>query len=140
MATFHLPDGEDVCFLSLADIHMFHDSYALAEGNLPGLLDVGKLEGGLARPQNLLAYAQPRPDLVMLAAILWHGISEAHGYQDANKRTAFLAMTAFLLMNGVTLDVGEFDPALMILQWYHEQDVRPERMEAFLRVHCRWTS
>ena len=76
----------------------------------------------------------------MLAAILWHGIAEAHGYQDANKRTAFLAMTAFLLMNGVTLDVGEFDPALMILQWYHEQNVRPERMEAFLRVHCRWTS
>ncbi|AMY71940.1 type II toxin-antitoxin system death-on-curing family toxin [Frigidibacter mobilis] len=140
MPAFHLPDGEDVCFLELTDIHMFHDIYALAEGNLPGLLDVSKLEGGLARPRNLLAYDQPRPDLIKLAAILWHGISEAHGYQDANKRTAFLAMTAFLLMNGVTLDAGEFDPALMILQWYAQKDVRPDRMEAFLRAHCRWTT
>lgn len=62
------------------------------------LRDSGLLEGTLARPQNAFGYGEE--DLVVLAVRLLAGIAQSHAFEQGNKRTAFIAMVQFLIVNG----------------------------------------
>jgi death on curing protein len=76
----------------------------LAEhGGGEGLRDEGLLQSALARPQNLLAYSAPSPDLASLAAAYAYGIARNHPFVDGNKRTALIVARLFLLLNGMDL-------------------------------------
>lgn len=76
----------------------------LAEhGGGEGLRDEGLLKSALARPQNLLAYGAPPPDLADMAAAYAHGIARNHPFVDGNKRTALIVARLFLLLNGTDL-------------------------------------
>ncbi|MCA1565727.1 MAG: type II toxin-antitoxin system death-on-curing family toxin [Acidobacteria bacterium] len=76
----------------------------LAEhGGGEGVCDEGLLQSALARPQNLLAYGDPPPDLASLAAAYAYGIVHKHPFVDGNKRTALIITRLFLLLNGVNL-------------------------------------
>jgi death-on-curing protein len=76
----------------------------LAEhGGGEGIRDEGLLRSALARPQNLLAYGNPSPDLAGLAAAYAYGIARNHPFVDGNKRTALIVARLFLLLNGVDL-------------------------------------
>lgn len=76
----------------------------LAEhGGGEGLRDEGLLQSALARPQNLLAYGDPQPDLADLAAAYAYGIARNHPFVDGNKRTALIVARLFLLLNGLNL-------------------------------------
>ena len=59
-----------------------------------------KLEGALRRPEQHAHYQDA--DLAQQAAVLAHGIVEAHAFQDANKRVALAALFTFLHVNGHT--------------------------------------
>ena len=48
-------------------------------------------------------------DVVELAAAYCHGFARGHPYVDGNKRIGFLAMAAFLDMNGLTLTATDED-------------------------------
>jgi death-on-curing family protein len=52
----------------------------------------------MARPQNAFAYGEE--DIVALAVRLLAGLAQAHAFEQGNKRTSFVAMTQFLLING----------------------------------------
>lgn len=54
-----------------------------------GLRDQGLLTSAIARPQQLLAYGQPAPDLASLAAAYAYGIARNHPFVDGNKRTGW---------------------------------------------------
>jgi death-on-curing protein len=76
----------------------------LAEhGGGEGTRDDGLLQSALARPQNLLAYGDPAPDLAALAAAYAYGIASNHPFVDGNKRTALVVARLFLLLNGANL-------------------------------------
>lgn len=76
----------------------------LAEhGGGEGIRDEGLLQSALARPQNLLAYGSPPPDLADLAAAYAYGIARNHPFVDGNKRTALIVARLFLLLNGMDL-------------------------------------
>jgi death-on-curing protein len=76
----------------------------LAEhGGGEGIRDGGLLQSALARPQNLLAYGDPPPDLASLAAAYAYGIARNHPFVDGNKRTALIVARLFLLLNGMDL-------------------------------------
>jgi death-on-curing protein len=76
----------------------------LAEhGGGEGIRDEGLLQSALARPQNLLAYGDPAPDLAALAAAYAYGIASNHPFVDGNKRTALVVARLFLLLNGANL-------------------------------------
>jgi death-on-curing protein len=76
----------------------------LAEhGGGEGVRDEGLLQSALARPQNLLAYSAPPPDLAGLAAAYAYGIARNHPFVDGNKRTALIVARLFLLLNGMDL-------------------------------------
>jgi len=57
----------------------------------------------MARPQNAFAYGEE--DIVVLAVRLLAGLAQAHAFEQGNKRTSFIAMTEFLMING-------YDPAI----------------------------
>jgi death-on-curing protein len=63
------------------------------------------LESALARPRNAFAYGEE--DIVALAVRLLAGVAQAHAFEQGNKRTAFIAMTEFLILNGYDLAVDD---------------------------------
>lgn len=72
----------------------------LAEhGGAEGVRDVGLLDSALASPKNLWAYSNPRPDLAALAASCAFGIIKNHPFVDGNKRTGYVFLRTFLLIN-----------------------------------------
>ena len=76
----------------------------LAEhGGGEGFRDEGLLQSALARPQNLLVYGDPPPDLASLAASYAYDIAHNHPFVDGNKRTALIIARLFLLLNGMDL-------------------------------------
>ena len=90
-------------WLSSSDVEELQAIAIEKDGGLTGgLLKPDLLESALARPQNEYAYSG-EADIFKLAAIYAEGIAQNHAFADANKRTAFLAATMFLLDNGYEL-------------------------------------
>jgi death-on-curing protein len=78
-----------------------HDEQIAEHGGLEGLRDLPLLQSALARPQNLALYEEP--DCADLAACYAIGIAKNHPFNDGNKRTAFVVMELFLMLNGFKL-------------------------------------
>ena len=92
-----------------------HHRQIAEHGGSEGLRDEGLLSSALARPENLLAYGEPAPDLASLAAAYAYGIAGNHPFVDGNKRTALVAARTFLIFNGVNLNASQDDKALTFL-------------------------
>jgi death-on-curing protein len=104
--------GPGIVWLLREVVEAIHDEQIAWHGGQDGTRDAGLLESALARPRNLAAYGDP--DLPALAASLGYGIARNHPFLDGNKRTAFVAVEAFLLLNGLTLTAGDADCVLTI--------------------------
>ncbi len=78
-----------------------HEEQLMEHGGGHGIRDIGLLQSALARPENLAAYGDP--DVYQMAASYAYGIAKNHPFIDGNKRTAFVVMEVFLLLNGVEL-------------------------------------
>ena len=76
-----------------------HDRQLAEHGAGSGVRDEGLLYSALARPQQLLAYGEPPPDLADLTASLAHGLARNHAFLDGNKRTAHVCYRVFLQLN-----------------------------------------
>ena len=96
-------------------ITAIHHRQIAEHGGSEGLRDEGLLLSALARPQNLLAYGEPVPDLASLAAAYAYGIARNHPFVDGNKRTALVAARTFLILNGVDLEATQDDKVLTFL-------------------------
>ena len=92
-----------------------HHRQIAEHGGSEGLRDEGLLLSALARPQNILAYGEPAPDLASLAAAYAYGIARNHPFVDGNKRTALVAARTFLILNGVDLEATQDDKVLTFL-------------------------
>ena len=109
-----------------------HQRQTSEHGGIEGLRDEGLLSSALARPHNLVAYAQPRPDLAALAAAYAYGIARDHPFADGNKRTALVAARTFLLLNGVNLEASQDEKYLTFLQ-LAQGTVTEERLADWIR-------
>jgi len=69
-------------------------------GGAHGLLDRGRLEAAIFRPQ--IGYYE---DLIEEAAALMESLGNNHAFVDGNKRIAFTLTDVFLRMNGFFLDI-----------------------------------
>lgn len=88
----------DVVWNPFAAVSVYHDRQIARHGGASGLRDMGLLESGCSRSQNLAAYGEPT--LAELAAAYAFGIAKAHAFVDGNKRTAFVTFATFLRLNG----------------------------------------
>ena len=81
-----------------------HERQLSEHGGGIGVRDETLLESALARPQQLLAYGDPAPDLAALAASLACALAKNHPFVDGNKRTAHVCYYVFLALNDGHLD------------------------------------
>jgi death-on-curing protein len=90
-----------------------HEEQLAEHGGAPGTRDLGLFESALARPRNLALYGQP--DIADLAAAYGCGIARNHPFIDGNKRTAFVAVELFLLLNEQELVANDANCVLTML-------------------------
>lgn len=107
---------KEIIWLLEETVRAIHSRQIAEHGGIPGLRDEGLLLSALARPQNLVAYGNPQPDLPALAAAYAFGIARNHPFIDGNKRTALVAARTFLLVNGADLDASQEDKYLIFLR------------------------
>ena len=114
-------------------VEAIHDEQIAWHGGVDGIRDGGLLESAIARPRNLAAYGDPNlPDL---AASLGYGLARNHPFLDGNKRTAFVAVEAFLLLNGLALTASDADCVLTI-ERLAEGSLSEEGFAAWIRAHA----
>jgi len=104
----------EIVWLLEETVIAIHHRQIAEHGGSEGLRDEGLLASALARPQNLLAYAQTRPDLAALAATYAYGIARDHPFVDG--RVALVAARTFLLLNGVNLEASQDEKYLTFLK------------------------
>jgi death on curing protein len=104
-------------WISKRALLILHDESLATHGGGSGMRDEGLLDSALARPQNVLAYADPEspPDISTLAASYATGLAKNHPFVDGNKRAAFLSVGMFLLINGHRLNATQADATLAVL-------------------------
>jgi death on curing protein len=85
-----------------------HEAQLAEHGGIAGIRDEGLLASALARPRNLETYSED-VDAAALAAAYAFGIARNHAFLDGNKRTAFVVMELFLVLNGWILDADDAD-------------------------------
>lgn len=111
-----------------------HDEQIAEHGGASGLRDEGLLESALARPVNLAAYGDP--DLAALAAALGFGIARNHPFIDGNKRTAYVAVETFLILNGHDLTATDAEAIVAMLD-LAAGDLPEDGFAAWARDHLR---
>lgn len=118
-----------IFFLGVEQVIAIHDIQIDYYGGLPGLRDIGTVEGMLGRVENLHVY-ESVTDLHVLAAALLLSIARGHGFNDANKRTAAASAMVFLDMNGspVAPDDGFADFVVEAAQGLHDVHTVAERL------------
>lgn len=101
--------------LSVDHIIAIHDE-VLEPNELQGMAGDKSLEGALSRVENRLNYGLIE-DVYSLAASYAAAVSQAHCFNDGNKRTAFQVMDLILDLNGVNAiwDVEEVGQKIVLL-------------------------
>ena len=87
--------------LTEAVVEALHEQVVLPQ-ELQGRAKNKSLDGALARVENRAAYGMIA-DVFELAALYAMAVSQAHAFNDANKRTAFASMVTCLRANEVSL-------------------------------------
>jgi death on curing protein len=90
-----------------------HDEQLAEHGGQFGVRDMALFDSALARPQQVAAYGEPTA--ATLAASYGHGIARNHPFLDGNKRTAFVAVELFLVLNGFRLTADDTSCVLTML-------------------------
>ncbi len=82
-----------------------HAEQIAEHGGLSGIRSMELFESALARPRNIVTYGTP--DVFDLAASYGKALACSHPFVDGNKRTAFVAMELFLVLNGYLLSADD---------------------------------
>ena len=90
-----------------------HDEQLEEHGGASGIRDRGLFDSALARPKKHAAHREP--DAARLAAAYAFGIAKNHAFVDGNKRTAFVALELFLVLNGYELTADDAQCVLIML-------------------------
>jgi death on curing protein len=91
------------------------------------------LESAIARPETYAHYQNA--DLALQAVVLAHGIAEGQQFIDGNKRTALIAMLAFLEINGWRVEASDPELADWILSF--SRGTTPEAVAEFVNAAMR---
>ena len=102
-------------WIDTRDALVLHERLLSIHGGADGLRDLALLESALARPRQLLAYAD-MPEIVDLSAAYTLGIVRNHPFVDGNKRTGFVVGILFLELNGRVFTASEEEAAQAVVQ------------------------
>jgi death-on-curing protein len=124
-------------WISKQALLLLHGESLSEHGGGAGIRDEGLLDSALARPLNVVGYADPSqpPDIATLAASYGVGLAKNHPFVDGNKRAAFLAVGQFLYLNGHRLQATQTDATLTMLA-VAAGDLSEDEFAAWLRQHA----
>ncbi len=111
-----------------------HEEQLAEHGGGSGVRDQGLFESALSRPLNLAAYGDP--DVAALAAAYGFGLARNHPFVDGNKRTAFVAVELFLVLNGWGLMANDASCVLTMLA-LAAGDLSEDEFAQWLRAHIQ---
>ncbi len=129
-----MTEPENVVWVREDVVLALHLRQLSEHGGGEGIRDEGLLQSALARPQNLLAYGDPTPDLASLAAAYAYGIARNHPFVDGNKRTALVVARLFLLLNGMNLVATQEEKYLTFLK-LAAGELSEEELTNWVRAH-----
>jgi len=109
-----------------------HEEQIGEHGGGEGMRDRGLLESAMARPRNAWGYGVT--DLCTLAAALGHGIARNHPFVDGNKRTAFVVVETFLILNGAELGASDAESVVAMLD-LAAGEMTEDEFADWLRAH-----
>ena len=123
-------------WINLRVVKAFHDRQINEHGGLPGLRDEGLLLSALSRPENAYHYSEQKPDVAELAAAYGFALAKNHPFNDANKRTALIAMRLFLKLNGYDLAASAEDKYKTIIS-VAASDISEGELAQWVRENLR---
>lgn len=112
-----------------------HDQLVAEHGGLPGIRDHGLLQSALAKPQNISHYDE-QTDVAQLAAAYGYGLVKNHPFLDSNKRTAFVVMELFMVMNGYRLYANDAECVLTMVG-VASGAISEDNLAIWLREHSK---
>lgn len=93
--------------LSIEKVLYLHDQIVLTAGGKEGTRDFALLHSALERCKATFAGEDLYPTVLDKAAALLHSMVMNHPFLDANKRTGYQTMKAFLESNGYRMKVSQ---------------------------------
>lgn len=106
-------ERQEPTWLTWRIVQAIHFDQVLQHGGSQQVRDVALIESALSRPID--KWGDEGADVLLLAAAYGFGIARNHGFEDGNKRTAFLAMYTFLGLNGYELEAPEVEVAQIMV-------------------------
>lgn len=117
-------------YLTVPEVIALHDEVMELMGWAPApLRSIDLLESAVMKPQAAAYYGGA--DLAMQAVMLAVGISQNQPFLDGNKRSAYVAMFAFLEMNGWTVSFPHMDVAQQLIAVAERDGSLEEATNAF---------
>jgi death on curing protein len=120
-------------WLNLEVLRAVHEGQLLAHGGIAGVRDEGMFLSAMARARNLADYGEP--DFAQLAVAYGFGIAKNHPFLDGNKRTAFVSVELFLMLNGYSLRAKDADCILTMLA-VAAGDINEADFASWIRHNC----
>ena len=114
-------------------VDLIHNGQLQDHGGNGGVLNEGSIESAIARARNRFAYEQA--SLFECAAAYVFGLAKNHGYQDANKRTAYMAGITFLYVNSWHVQAPDDEKILLMLDVVQDARSEPD-IAAWLERHA----
>ena len=90
---------QEPIWIDKPEVLIVHSMQLAEHGGSDGIRDETLLDSALAKPRNVLAYADS-PNLPRLAVSYAFGLARNHAFIDGNKRTALVVSEGFLRVNG----------------------------------------
>lgn len=115
-------------------LYAVHDEQLAEHGGGSGVRDAGLFNSAVNRPLQLANYGMP--DVAELAAAYGYGIARNHPFIDGSKRTAFVAVEMFLMLNGFEFFAEDVDCAMTMLD-VAAGDISEVDFAAWVRARSR---
>lgn len=106
--------------VTLDDLLASHAEALRFGGGVEGVKNEGQLLSAIGRPYQEFQGLIPYPGVVDKAGCLLHALLNCHGFNDANKRTAWIVCNAFLYAEGQEIvladDFAWYDDIALIVE------------------------
>ncbi|MDV5045356.1 type II toxin-antitoxin system death-on-curing family toxin [Vibrio diabolicus] len=126
-------------YISAEDIISINNAaLSFTPGEISGFINKNSLEPSQQAP-SLYRYYEQCEDIFTLAAVLYIKINKSHIFQNANKRTAFMASVVFLRINGFIFEPdteSSIDIALRVANNEPSYD-DPKMLSSWFKAFCR---
>ena len=117
---------------TVAEAKEFHKQLSEEFGGTQSLLDEGRLEAAILRPQT--GYYST---LIEEAAALMESLANNHAFLDGNKRISFAVTDTFLRLNGSYLEVGPLQAHSFMTEAISKGEFRFEHIRDWISLHLK---